>query len=181
MLRKLKSPARCIDSTKISAANTCAHKVNQLRLLGVVFSDTLSWKSHTAATCKKVCSMLGALHRSTSATNTSTRARLYDVFIKPKMNYCLPVWGNSTETDIACMKRIVKRALRTVLNQSEAIFSQESVKSQYRFSTSVINALAQCASCTWQHVQLWTMHIEYWLRASIKQHSWFWKEQTIIK
>ena len=68
MLRKLKSPARCTDSTQISVANTCVHKVNQLRLLGVVVSDTLSWNSHTAATCKKVCSMLGALCCSTSVT-----------------------------------------------------------------------------------------------------------------
>ena len=39
MLKKLKPLARCTDSTQISEANTCVHKVNQLRLLGIVFYD----------------------------------------------------------------------------------------------------------------------------------------------
>ena len=145
-LKKLKTPARCSDSTQISEVNTCVHKVNQLRLLGVVISDTLFWNLHTAATCQKFCSMQGAFCRSTSVININSRARLYDVFIEPKLNFCFPVWGNSTETDIACMERIVKRALRSVLNQSEAIFSQESVKVSnvlpHRSSLLLLTALA---------------------------------------
>ena len=93
-----------------------------------------------------------------SVTNINTCARLYDVFIKPKLNFCFPVWGNSSETDTTCIKRIVKRALRTVLNQSEAIFSQESVKVSnvlpHRSSLLLLNVLAvhdslfSCEQCT---------------------------------
>ena len=72
-------------------------KVSSLRLLRVMLTDTLAWNLHVDTLCKKVSSMLGVIKRAGNCANVNLWHRLFDAFVKPRMLYCLPVWGNSCE------------------------------------------------------------------------------------
>ena len=65
-------------------------------MLSVMLTDTLTWNLHVDTLCK-VSNMLGTIRRAGNCVNANVRHGLFDAFVKPRMLYCLPVWGNYCE------------------------------------------------------------------------------------
>ena len=68
--------------------------------------------------------MLGAIRRAGNSANANVRHRLLDAFVKPRMFYCLPVWGNCCEMSSNKLDRTLLRALRIITRDAYAKFSK---------------------------------------------------------
>lgn len=72
--------------------------VNQLTIFGVDIRSDLCWARQAQRTCGNLNGRLAALRRLDSSLNTNTRHQLVNVFVKPHVLLCLPVWGNTSLT-----------------------------------------------------------------------------------
>lgn len=68
---------------------TIIKEVNEVRDLGVLFDNKLTFKSHIDYISKGASQMIGAARRFvTGLNNTSMMTRIYSIYIQPAMEYC---------------------------------------------------------------------------------------------
>ena len=115
-----KLPATDSSITKLFLLGTDLAAVSTIRILGVEFSNDLSWVPHANKVRLKISRMTSVLHRCSRTTNFDVRRRVFNAFIKPHIFYCLPVWGNLPKTHADLMDLCMRRGLRTVLQDPKA-------------------------------------------------------------
>ena len=89
-------------------------EVTSLKILGVLLTSDLSRREHCKSTCNKVSSKLCTLQRFGASLNIKTRSHLYKAYIKPDIEYCLPVWGNHNTAQAAFFNKLLTRAKRII-------------------------------------------------------------------
>ena len=70
-------------------------KTDNAKFLGVMISDTLSWKSHIEYISKKVAKSVGILSRLSRFLYKKNLLNLYHSLVYPYLIYCNAVWGLS--------------------------------------------------------------------------------------
>jgi len=90
--------------------------VTSMRILGVIFTNDLSWHVHCSATRKKISSLTGVIQRFGSILNADCRKKLIHAFVTPHLRYCLPVWGSTLLGTKTAMNTVLLRAARIMLN-----------------------------------------------------------------
>ena len=103
-------------------------KVQKLSLLGVIISDDLSWTCQSRRVRAKVTSRMAAIKRFGRCLNVNTRLIAYNAFIKPHLDYCLPVWGNTCTSVASELDRTLARCLRTISGSHTSTFSRASLE-----------------------------------------------------
>ncbi len=78
--------------------------VTEVKILGIIFSNTLSWRAQASSVCKRINAMLATLRRTRHLLNARTRASICKAYIEPHIRYCAAVWGNA---DKGTMSRLV--------------------------------------------------------------------------
>ena len=81
------------------------------KLLGVVIDSNLSWNLHIDYLIKKLNSRICLLKRAKVYLTFACRKMLYNALIKPILEYCCTVWGNSTVGNLQRVLRLQKRGL----------------------------------------------------------------------
>jgi ribonuclease P/MRP protein subunit RPP40 len=107
------SPCLTLDGKKLEV-------VEHVTILGVDICSDLTWTRQVQKTCGKISGRLAVLRRLGNSMNTNTRQQVFSGFVKSRLNYCLPVWGN---TSTACQNQInglLKRSARFILNKHDA-------------------------------------------------------------
>ena len=66
--------------------------------------------------------IIGALKRCGRSINTDIRQKVYNSFIAPPLENCLPVWGHLPKTSVDRMKHCIIRMLRCISNDTSACF-----------------------------------------------------------
>ena len=87
---------------------------NSTKFLGVMIDKCLTFQDHIKYIKGKVSRGLGILYRCKRFFTHKTLLTLYNSFIYPYMNYCIPVWGNTYESYIDPLVKLQKRAVRLV-------------------------------------------------------------------
>jgi Reverse transcriptase (RNA-dependent DNA polymerase) len=100
--------------------NVALPVVSSLRILGVTFSNDLSWRAHHDAVRKKVASMTGVIHRFGHVLNIDCRKKIVHAFVLPHMRYCLPIWGNTQAGLRTKMDNMLERTTRIITNDRSA-------------------------------------------------------------
>lgn len=103
-------------------------KVQKLSLLGVIISDDLSWTCQSRRVRAKMTSRMAAFKRFGRCLNVNTRLIAYNAFIKPHLDYCLPVWGNTCTSVASELDRTLARCLRTISGSHTSTFSRASLE-----------------------------------------------------
>ena len=67
--------------------------VNDFKLLGVVFSSSLSFSSHVDVVCKKISRLTGFAIRISRNMHYSALLHLFKALILPHLTYCAVVWN----------------------------------------------------------------------------------------
>ena len=75
----------------IKLSSVSLEKVYTLRLLEIQLTDTLLWNQHVLSTSKMINCMLGAIRRVRSVANANKRHRLFQTYVMPRLQYCLPI------------------------------------------------------------------------------------------
>ena len=98
--------------------NNQIQKTYQTKFLGVIITDTLSWKSHIDNISKKVSKSVGILYRLSKFLNKPSLICLYYSLIYPYFIYCNEVWGLEYSTHLRKLVTLQKRALRIISSKS---------------------------------------------------------------
>ena len=105
--------------------------VHSAKYLGVTVTANLSWNSHCDIICTRANGTLGLLRRILSGCSAEVKARAYNTFVRPKLEYASCAWNPYTKRNIAKIEMIQRRAARFVYNDY----------SRYTHVTHMINSL----------------------------------------
>ena len=100
----------------IRIGKTNIEQVNEIKYLGVIFNDKLSWKSHMQHVCSKLFSGSWALLKLRNYVDTITLKTLYYALIYSYLQYCVPTWGLASTAALDPLVRINKRIIRIITN-----------------------------------------------------------------
>ena len=85
---------------------------DRVNLLGLSFTEDLSWKSHIATLARSASQKLGVLYRCRSYFTCKQLLTLYKGTIRPCMEYSCHVWGSSPGVDL--IDRVQRKAVRLI-------------------------------------------------------------------
>ena len=91
------------------------------RDLGVLISGDLKWAHQCANASAKARRMLGVLRRSFASRNVDLWKRLYMIYVRPLLEYAVPVWCPYLERDIIEIEKVQKRATRIPFERCDSI------------------------------------------------------------
>ena len=100
----------------IRIEKTNIEQVNEIKYLGVIFNDKLSWKSHIQHVCSKLSNGSWALLKLRNYVDTTTLKTVYYALIYSYLQYCVvSTWGLASTTALDPLVRIHKR-IRIITN-----------------------------------------------------------------
>ena len=97
--------------------NVKIERITNVKFLGVLIDDNLSWKNHVEYVSSKISKCIGVIYRIKNLIDSNTLKLLYHAMIEPYLSYCIIVWGGANPTTLYKLVTLQKRALR-LLNRS---------------------------------------------------------------
>ena len=99
-----------INSHSLSQSSHCKD-------LGVIFSNTLSWRKHYEMITSKAYKSLGLLRRVFKNSHCpEARKCLYISIVQPNLLYCSPLWRPYLIKDIDLLEQVQRRATKFILS-----------------------------------------------------------------
>ena len=102
-----------VDKTKFMI-----FKTGQLRFLGVILDEKLSWKPHISYITNKISKSIGIIRKSSFYLSKSSLRSLYYAMVYPYLHYCNIVWASTYKTNLQRIVRLHKRVIR-ILNRAK--------------------------------------------------------------
>lgn len=91
--------------------------VTTQRDLGVYFDDSFSFKHHIQIVTGRVQQLMGIAYRiSQEINNRSILLAIYNIYIRPIIEYAAPIWRHCPKKDIEMLDRFHRRITKTALN-----------------------------------------------------------------
>ena len=91
------------------------HQLEPTRLerdLGVHLTDNLKWQQQCAKASQKALLMLGILKRSFVSRKVSIWRQLYSTYVRPLVEFAVPVWSPYTKADINTIEKVQRKATK---------------------------------------------------------------------
>ena len=95
------------------------------KILGVQIEENLIWNGHFQYISKKIASSLWLLSQIKSFLSVDDKLLFYNAYIRPHLEYCSVIWGNSTNLNIQKVTKLQRRACKLIL-MSEYTHLEES-------------------------------------------------------
>ena len=89
-------------------------KMLAVKILGVYIDNNLTWKDHVDNLCNEMSKLIGLLWRSQHLLPFSSRLLFYNSYILSKRDYCLPVWGKTSHSNLDKIWWLQKRSIRKI-------------------------------------------------------------------
>ena len=86
--------------------------LNSINVLGLQVTSNLSWKPHILAIAKSASKKLGILFRFKKYFTSPQLLQLYKSLIRPCLEYCCHIWGNSSS--VVILDAIQRKAIRLI-------------------------------------------------------------------
>ena len=99
----------------VSIAGGSVAKVNDVKCLGVIIDESLSWGPHVEYVKKTVSSKLGMLNRIRNYVPQSSLHSLFVCLVSPSLDYCCTVFGGRYIYHDTMLNKCLKRAARIIL------------------------------------------------------------------
>jgi ribonuclease P/MRP protein subunit RPP40 len=93
--------------------------------IGVMIQDSLKPSLHCAKTAAKANGVLGQLSRAVMYRDSITFIRLYIVYVRPILEYCIQAVGPHTAADKLCLEKIQMRAVNMVSNIGKGTYIEK--------------------------------------------------------
>ena len=92
--------------------------LNNITFLGVSLDNKLKFDQHIKLTCMKISKSIGILYKIQSFVPKSCLLTIYYSFIYPYLQYCIPVWGSTSDAHKKPLITLQKRAVRIICGAS---------------------------------------------------------------
>ena len=99
-----------LNSSGVDLKLSCNEKI-----LGVQIEENLIWNSHFQYISKKIASSLWLLSQIKSFLSVDDKLLFYNAYIRPHLEYCSVIWGNSTTFNIQKVTKLQRRACKLIL------------------------------------------------------------------
>src|SRR5271157_5054807 len=86
----------------------------EVRFLGVIIDEGLTWKSHVNYISLKISHTVGILNHLRFVLTKNCMKTLYNALMYPMLNYCIIVWGPASKTALDRLNKLQKRAIRLI-------------------------------------------------------------------
>ena len=97
--------------------NVVLKRKSSVCFLGVELDDKFKFNCHINYICKKIAKSTGILHRLRDYLPMKTLIGLYYSFIYSYLNYCILVWGGTSQSHIQPLEIIQRKCIR-IINKS---------------------------------------------------------------
>ena len=87
------------------------------KVLGVNIDDNLTWTNHFQYVTKKISTNLWLLFQIKSYLPLKHRMIYYNAYIKPHLEYCCVIWGNSFNSNMYKIEKLQRRACKIILGK----------------------------------------------------------------
>lgn len=98
----------------IMLGNQSIEIVKSIKILGVVFSDNLTWDCHLTYLQNKIAKAIGMLSTYRYALPKFVKVIFYNTLIRSHLTYCHLVWGTTSKANITKLYLLQKRAVRLI-------------------------------------------------------------------
>ena len=88
--------------------------VQDIKLLGVFFDHSLTFKPHVEAVYKKVCKMLGLIRRLSRILSLHHLKLLYNSLVSPHIDNAINIWASCSPSLLSKVSRLQRRAARLI-------------------------------------------------------------------
>ena len=103
-----------LDGINITQAGN-SHSVKTIKFLGLHLDENLAWRDHINKTCSKIRSINYHLNQVKKTLPLKLRILLYNALIKPHVEYCLTIFGNSSSINL--LHKVQKQSIRITFNK----------------------------------------------------------------
>jgi hypothetical protein len=93
------------------------NNTNSMKYLGLYIDPNLNWHEHVLVLVNELRCKLGLLRRIAKTVPKEILSKIYMVYLQPRIDYCLTIWGYSSEINIKNIQRIQNTAARIVLKE----------------------------------------------------------------
>ena len=109
---------KALFSKSLQILGQTIEQKQETKFLGVMLDSKLTWASHATYIAKKMAKGIGILSKAKKYLPKSCLITLYYSFIYPYLNYCLEVWGKTTDKVLDKIFKVQGRALRIINTSS---------------------------------------------------------------
>ena len=76
------------------------------KILGINTDTNLTWSDHFHCVCKKVSTYVWLLSKICSYLNYEHKVMFYNAYIQQHFNYCIVIWGNSSNHNLSGVTKL---------------------------------------------------------------------------
>ena len=99
---------------QVSLCGSSLNRVSQVKFLGVILDDHLTWKPHIAAIRTKLAKAIGILASSKHLLTPCAAHSVYYSLIHSHLTYCCSVWATNYPTHLKPLLSLQQRALKLI-------------------------------------------------------------------
>jgi hypothetical protein len=105
-----------ISSTNINVTlnNSNLTCCDQIKLLGIIIDNKLSWKFHIENMHSNIAPKLGLLYRLSSCLPQPQLRIIYNTLIQSLLDYGITIWGTSNKMNLEILQKLQNRCARLV-------------------------------------------------------------------
>ena len=105
-----------IPDLNLKINNNTIPRCHDIKFLGLLIKDNLSWDLHINCIATKINKTLGLLYKIKNKLNKELLINLYYSLIYPHLTYCNIIMGNSPNSHIEILKKCQNRFIRIIHN-----------------------------------------------------------------
>src|SRR5271165_6475319 len=102
------------------------NQVNVSKFRGVFIDDKLNWKQHILFVNSKISKNLGIIRKVHYKLPSSALLSLYYALIAPNLSYCDIVWASTYVSNLECLLKTQKKAVRFIAHSKLTLPGSES-------------------------------------------------------
>ena len=103
-------------NTKVVMDNIPLKEVQNIKFLGVIINNKLTWEDHKKLVHSKICKTLGILHKCKKVMDENESIKMYKTFIQPYFLYGIEIWGHSVQSDKDILLKLQSKIMRILFN-----------------------------------------------------------------
>ena len=119
------------------------HDTKYVTFLGLILDEKLQWKGHVSKIASKLRSTIFLLNQVKNVLPLKVKINLYNALIKPHIEYCLNIYGNSPSLPI--IEKLQKKAIRITFRSS---YSAHAIPLLKKANTPSVRDLYKLNICT---------------------------------
>ena len=103
---------------KLMINNKEIKQKQEIKYLGVIIDNKLSWKAHIKLVCSKLAKGCYALIKLRNLTNVNTLKIIYYSMVYTHIQYCIAVWGTAYKSSLLPLEKMQKKILKIMAKAS---------------------------------------------------------------